>query len=103
MGRIPAFCRGAGRVTTFGDGTSFASPLFEMLTLMMNVMNNNAAGTEPLWKLAIVVVFILYRFSIWELENHSECVEADKYSGPRCSPEIVYRPLGLESLHLIDW
>lgn len=76
-----------------------------MLTLTTNVMNNNAARTEPLRKLAIVLVvaFKLYRFSIWELENHSECVEADKYSGPRCFPEIVYRLLGLESLDLIDW
>lgn len=45
---------------------------------MMNVMNNNAARTEPLWKLAVVLIFRLYHFSIWELENHSECVEADK-------------------------
>lgn len=103
MGRIPAFSRGAGRVTTFGDGTWFASPLSAMLTLMMDVMNNNAARAAPLWKPAIVVVSILYRFSIWGLENHAECVAADKYSGPRCFPEIVYRLLGLESLDLIDW
>lgn len=32
-------------------------------------------------KLAIIR-FLHYHFSIWEVENHFECVEADKYSGP---------------------
>lgn len=102
MGRIPAFHGGAGRVTTFGGAALDLLPCYEMLTLMMSVLNNNAARTEPLRKLA-VVVFKLYRFSMWELENRSECVGADKRSGPRCFPEVVYQPLGLESPDLIDW
>lgn len=29
-----------------------------------------------------IIRFLHYHFSIWEVENHFECVEADKYSGP---------------------
>jgi len=63
------------------------------MLLVQNLSGNSLSSSS----------FILYRFSIWELENHSECVEADKYPGPRCFLEIVDRLLGLESLDLIDW
>lgn len=90
----------AGGVAAIGDACF--SVIGDANTLMTNVMNNNAARVGSLWKLAIIL-FIHYHFSIWEVENHFECVEADKYAGPRHFPELVYRTLGLQSLDLIDW
>lgn len=58
----------------FGEGSWCAGPSRWVLRITMPVAWSHC-------KLAIIR-FLHYHFSIWEVENHFECVEADKYSGP---------------------